>query len=49
MDKKETSGISFATNTLDEIPTPSSDAKTITALVKKETASLDISFPMIGS
>lgn len=35
MDKKETSGISFAANTLDEIPTPSSDAKTITALVKK--------------
>ncbi len=35
MDAKENTGISFAMNTLDDIPTPSPDAKKITALVKK--------------
>ena len=35
MDAKETTGISFAKNTLDDIPTPASDAKEIVGLVKK--------------
>ena len=35
MDAKENTGISFAMNTLDDIPTPAPDAKKITALVKK--------------
>ena len=32
---KENTGISFAANTLDDIPTPSKNAKNITGLVKK--------------
>lgn len=35
MDLKEKTGISFAANTLDEIPTPLADAKEIIGLVKK--------------
>ena len=35
MDVKENTGISFAVNTLDDIPTPSENAKEITGLVKK--------------
>lgn len=34
MEKDENTGISFAMNTLDDIPTPSSDAKDIIGLVK---------------
>ena len=35
MDVKENTGISFAANTLDDIPTPSPDAKEIIGLVKQ--------------
>lgn len=35
MDAKENSGISFAMNTLDDIPKPSANAKEITGLVKQ--------------
>lgn len=35
MEGKENTGISFAANTLDEIPQPSSDAKEIIGLVKQ--------------
>ena len=35
MNLEENTGISFAANTLDEIPTPSADAKEIIGLVKK--------------
>ena len=35
MDAKENTGISFAINTLDDIPTPSADAREITGLVKQ--------------
>lgn len=35
MNPDETTGISFAMNTLDDIPTPASDAKKIVGLVKK--------------
>ena len=35
MDAKENTGISFAINTLDDIPKPSANAKEITGLVKQ--------------
>lgn len=35
MDAKENTGISFAINTLDDIPTPSANAREITGLVKQ--------------
>lgn len=35
MNPQENTGISFAMNTLDDIPTPASDAKKIVGLVKK--------------
>lgn len=35
MDAKENTGISFAVNTLDDIPTPLANAKEITGLVKQ--------------
>ncbi|MCI8488754.1 MAG: DUF3892 domain-containing protein [Lachnospiraceae bacterium] len=35
MENKETTGISFAINTLDDIPEPSANAKEITGVVKQ--------------
>ena len=49
MDVTENTGISFAVNTLDDIPTPKKNAKEITGLVKRGGKSPDTNFRITGS